>query len=657
MVSLPTTLNTRVIGSRDIAWLSAGFLLACVPHLLRMPVWISLLTIAVAGGRLLQLRMRGKSVPKWLLILIAVSASAGILLQYRTLFGRDAGVALLVVMLALKLLETRTQRDGMLLGFLCCFLLVTNFLHSQTIPTAAYMLGCAWLLIACLINMQYTGPWPGWRPSVRRAGILIVQGVPLMLVLFLLFPRIQGPLWGLPQDAYAGLSGLSDNMSPGSLNSLILSDAIAFRASFNGNIPEPKDLYWRGPVLWDYDGRTWTAPRIVQSTNDLPDIKPQIEYTVTLEPHNKRWLFALEFPGMKPPRSIATLDMQLLSFTPVRSRVRYEMVSSIGVAYGADDDQSMLSRNLRLPPETNPRTSAYADELRKKFPDDRNLVGEVLARFRNENFVYTLSPPLLGEHPVDEFLFETRRGFCEHYASAFTVLMRAAGIPARVVTGYLGGEINPVGEYILVRQADAHAWVEVWLKNTGWVRVDPTAAVSPARVERGIASALPRSDVLPMFVRGDFALLQRMRLTLDSVTYTWNQWVLGYTPDRQRRFLSYIGFSEATWQTLAFILMVCAGVAILIGAGFALRDLRGVREDAVKKIYDKFCRKLTRHGLQRDVAEGPLDFARRAGQRLPDFAAAIQEITALYIALRYGGDAKAASMQIFRQRADKFSVK
>ncbi len=660
MVSLPTTLNTRIIGSRDILWLGAGFLLASLPHLLRMPIWISLLAIAIAGWRLLQLRMRSKPAAKWLMVLIAFAASVGILMQYRTLFGRDAGVALLVIMLALKLLETRNQRDGMLLSFLGCFLLVTNFLHSQTIPTAVYMLGCAWLLVASLIGMQYTGAWPGWRQPVRRAGVLILQGIPLMLVLFLLFPRLQGPLWGLPQDAYAGMSGLSDNMSPGSLNSLILSDAVAFRATFSGKIPEPKDLYWRGPVLWDYDGKTWTAPRIVQSTNDLPDNGTQIEYTVTVEPHNKRWLFALEFPGIRPPRSISTRDMQLLSFTPVRSRLRYDMTSSIGTAYGADDDRSLLERNLRLPPDTNPRTNAFAGELRKKFPNDRNLVADVLTRFRNENFVYTLSPPLLGEHPVDEFLFETRRGFCEHYASAFTVLMRAAGIPARVVTGYLGGEINPVGEYILVRQADAHAWVEIWLENTGWVRVDPTAAVSPARVERGIASALPSSDVLPMFVRGDYALLQRMRLTLDSVTYTWNQWVLGYTPDRQRRLLSYVGFSEATWQTLAFMLMFCAGFAVLIGAVFALRDLRGVREDAVKKIYGRFCRKLERRGLLRDPAEGPRVFAQRAAQQRPELATAVDEITSLYIALRYGGESGTERgterMQAFKSRVRAFTA-
>lgn len=659
MALLPTRLDARTLVPRETTWLAAGFVAAAAPHLLRLPLWISALILFICGWRLYLARRNLQIPAKWLLGVIAVSAAAGVMLQYRTLFGRDAGVALLVVMLAFKLLETRTLRDGMLLGFLGCFLLVTNFLHSQTIPTAVYMLGCSWLLITILINLQYTGAWPGWRPGVRRAGILLAQAVPLMAVLFLLFPRVQGPLWGLPRDAYAGLSGLSDNMSPGSLNSLILSDAVAFRAAFRSRIPEPKELYWRGPVLWDYDGRTWTAPRIVQRIDELPAPAGQAEfdYTVTLEPHNKRWLFALEFPGQRPSRSMATADMQLLSFTPVRSRMRYDMTSSALPAYGRNEDRTVLLRALRLPAESNPRTLAYAQELRRKFPLDRDLVDAVLNQFRSENFVYTLSPPLLGGEPVDEFLFDTRRGFCEHYASAFTVLMRAAGIPARVVTGYLGGEINPVGEYILVRQADAHAWVEIWLPNAGWMRVDPTAAVSPARVERGIASALPASDNLPIFVRGDFEMLQRIRLTWDSVTYTWNQWVLGYTPDRQRLFLTHLGFSEATWRTLAVLMMIFAGIAVLIGAALTLRELRAARADPVKAAYERFCRKLARHGLPRGAAEGPRVYARRAAQWRPDVAGAVHDITDRYVALRYGRRRAADAVQDLQRRINAFGLK
>jgi transglutaminase-like putative cysteine protease len=658
MAQRPVSLNKRTITARETFGLGAAFLLASTSHLLRLPLWLSALIGVIVLWRL-YLAQRNLAAPrKWLLVLIAIAAAAGILLEYRTLLGRDAGVALLVVMLALKLMETRSQRDGTLLGFLGFFLLVTNFLYSQTMGTALYMLACAWLLITVLIGMQFTGPWPGWRQPARRAAVLLLQAVPLMLVLFLLFPRIQGPLWGLPHDAHAGLSGLSDNMSPGSLNSLILSDAVAFRAAFRGRIPEAKALYWRGPVLWDYDGRTWTAPRFVFNANELPSGEPTIEYNVTLEPHNKRWLFALEMPTQRPPRAVATRDMQLLSATPVRSRMRYDMSSQLQAAYGAEDGESILQRALQLPEGYNPRTLNHAKELRRKYRDDRQLVSAVLTDFRNENFVYTLSPPLLGQHAVDEFLFDTRRGFCEHYASAFTVLMRAAGIPARVVTGYQGGQVNPVGDYVLIRQADAHAWAEIWLSGTGWVRVDPTAAVSPARVERGIGSALPSSDALPMFVRGDFAFLQRMRLTWDSVTYTWNQWVLGYNPERQRQFLASLGFSDATWQILAMVLFVCAGIAVLLGAALALRDLRsGGRRDAVRVAYDRFCSKLARLGLPRHPAEGPLVYARRAAQSHPEAASAIDEVTRHYIALRYGTAGTTDAIRHFQLLVRKFTTK
>ncbi len=656
MARLPTTLSTRLLGAAETYWLSAGLLFASLAHLLRLPLWLTSLVGIVFGWRLYLASPGRTPPPKWLLVVVALSATAGILLEYRTLFGREAGVALLVVMLAMKLLETRHLRDGMLLVFLGCFLLITNFLYSQTIPTAIYMLACSWLLLTGLINMQYTGTTPHWRVTAKRSGMLLLQALPLMLVLFLLFPRIQGPLWGLPQDSHSGLSGLSDTMSPGSLNELILSDAIAFRAAFRGRIPEARELYWRGPVLWDYDGRAWTAPRHTRLTGDLPESKTPVEYTVTLEPHNKRWLFALEFPGQRPPRSFVSRDMQLLSPTPVRSRMRYEMKSALQAAYGVNESDNILQQALELPQGYNPRTASYAQELRKQFKDDGQLVSAVLSKFRNKKYFYTLSPPLLGVHGVDEFLFDTRRGFCEHYASAFTVLMRAAGIPARVVTGYQGGQINPVGDYILVRQADAHAWAEIWLTGTGWVRVDPTAAVSPARVERGIASALPSSDPLPTFVRGDFALLQQLRLTWDSVTYTWNQWVLGYSPERQRLLLSRLGFSDATWQRLAVILVICAGIAVLIGAAFALRDLRRTRDDEIRAAYNRFCAKLARRGLRRNQAEGPLVFADRACRLRPELKQPVRDITKLYVGLRYGKTSSPQEVQNLKQQIRRFAA-
>jgi transglutaminase-like putative cysteine protease len=654
MALKPFNLDARPLLGREVVLLAACFLCASMAHLLRMPNWLGALVLATVLLRLYLVRGNRRLPGKWLLGLIAFAAAAGILLEYRTLLGRDAGVALLVVMLALKLLEGRSLRDGSLLATLGFFLLVTNFLYSQTLLTGLYMLGCAWLLVVALVSLQYAGSWPGWKPPARRAAALMVQALPLMLVLFLLFPRLQGPLWGLPHDAYAGLTGLSDNMSPGSLNSLIQSDAVAFRAEFRGRIPEAPALYWRGPVLWDYDGQTWTAPRFISNVEEMPEVDgTTIDYSVTLEPHNKRWLFALEMPTLRPPRSYLTRDMQLLSPTPVRSRMRYEMSSRLQPAYGADDSPALLQRALQLPPGYNPRTLKLAAELRRRHADDRQLVDAVLQTFRNENYVYTLSPPLLGQHAVDEFLFDTRRGFCEHYSSAFTVLMRAAGIPARVVTGYQGGQINPVGEYVLIRQADAHAWAEVWLKDAGWVRVDPTAAVSPARVERGIASALPSTDPLPIFVRGDYAALQRLRLTWDSITYTWNQWVLGYNPERQRRFLSSLGFNDATWQTLTALLVTAAGLALLAGALLVLRELRPGRVDAARALYERFRRRLARLGVAAGPAEGPIAFADRAAALRPDLADWLRRVTAQYVAIRYGGDRSAQALRRLRQQLSK----
>jgi len=654
MALKPLNLDARPLLGREVALLAVCFLCASLAHLLRMPNWLGALVIVTVLLRLYLARVNRPLPGKWLLALIAVGAAGGILLEYRTLLGRDAGVALLVVMLALKLLEGRSQRDASLLATLGFFLLVTNFLYSQTLLTGLYMLACAWLLLAALVSLQFVGAWPGWRPPALRSAALLLQALPLMLVLFLLFPRLQGPLWGLPHDAYAGLTGLSDNMSPGSLNSLIQSDAVAFRAEFRGRIPEAPALYWRGPVLWDYDGQTWTAPRFVSNLNEMPESEgPTIDYTVTLEPHNKRWLFALEMPTLRPPRSYLTRDMQLLSPTPVRARMRYDMSSRLQPAYGGDDSPALLQRALQLPAGYNPRTMRLAAELRRRYSDDRQLVAAVLQTFRNENYVYTLTPPLLGQHAVDEFLFDTRRGFCEHYSSAFTVLMRAAGIPARVVTGYQGGQINPVGEYVLIRQADAHAWAEVWVKDAGWVRVDPTAAVSPARVERGIASALPSTDPLPIFVRGDYAALQRLRLTWDSITYTWNQWVLGYSPERQRRFLSSLGFSDATWQTLAALLVTAAGLALLVGALLVLRELRPGRVDAARALYDRFRRRLARLGVVAGPAEGPAAFAERAAALRPDLADWLRRVTSQYVAIRYGGDRSLQALQRLRQQIRK----
>jgi protein-glutamine gamma-glutamyltransferase len=641
---------------RHILALLVGLAMVTAPHAGRLPWWLVGLVVTLSAWRAYLGYARLPLPGRWLLIFVVLGATAGVYFNYRTIFGRDAGVALLVVMLALKLLESRVLRDAMLLSFLGYFLVITNFLYSQTIPTALYMLACVWVITATMIGLHHTRNEPRFRVHLRNAGLYLAQCTPLMLVLFLLFPRVSGPLWGLPQDAHTGVSGLSDTMTPGSISNLILSDAVAFRVRFDKALPQPKHLYWRGPVMWDFDGRTWTAPRVIYGAPEIGTNGRPVSYELTLEPHNMRWLFALDLPGRVPPRALASSDFQLLAVEPVNNRIRYQMVSFLESSYGIAENRYALRRALSLPEGSNPRTIEFARALRAKHADDRELMREVLALFRNEKFFYTLSPPLLGEHPVDEFLFSTRSGFCEHYSSAFAVLMRAAGIPARVVTGYLGGEVNQFGNYLIVRQADAHAWAEVWIRGEGWVRIDPTAAVSPMRVESGISAALPDRELLPLLVRGDFESLRRLRLTWDLMANTWNQWVLGYTPERQRLLLSRVGIDDAAWHTLAMAMVVASFFVVLVLVAFLLRSIRARVRDPVKIAYIRFCEKLNHKGLPRHPSEGPVDYARRLAGTRPDLGPAVTAITQLYVALRYGTEAGGASLVEFERRVRQFAA-
>ena len=639
-----------------VLWLLLSLTLIAIPHALRLPWWLVALSATLAAWRGYLAYGRHTLPNRWALLLIVLVATVGIYLNYRTIFGRDAGVALLVVMLGLKLLEMRSLRDAMLLIFLGYFLVVTSFLYSQTIFSALYMLACVWIITATMVNLHYGREEPPFATPLRVGGVLLAQSVPLMLVLFLLFPRVSGPLWGLPQDAYAGATGLSDTMAPGSLSNLILSDAVAFRVKFDSEIPPPKELYWRGPVMRDFDGQTWSTSRFIYGSPHFTKTGKPITYQVTLEPHNKRWLFALDLPARAVPHSATGADFQIRSFSPINNRIRYEMASFLNYSYGGDENSRALRRALQLPAGFNPRTVALAQTLRRKFADDHKLVREVLAMFRKQSFYYTLSPPPLGRDSVDEFLFRTRRGFCEHYASAFAVLMRAAGIPARIVTGYLGGEVNELGNYLIVRQADAHAWTEVWFKDEGWVRVDPTAAVSPLRVEAGISAAIPRSEPLPILVRGDFEALRQLRFTWDLVANSWNQWVLGYTPERQRRLLTGMGIDDSAWYTLTVIMLVLAAFIVVILAAFMLRRLRARVHDPVRTAYLRFCDKLRRAGLPRAAEEGPIDYARRLEQARPDLALPVAAITRLYIVLRYGAETSSAALQELRRRIKELSV-
>ncbi len=639
----------------QVGWLLFALALVTLPHVERLPWWVTLLAVTLLIWRIYITWHALHMPPKWLLFVIAGGTIGGIYLHYGRLLGRDSGVTLLVVMLALKLLEMAALRDAMVLVFLCYFLVITNFLYSQTIPTALYLLLVVWVITATLIGFQFRQQQPGFRYQFRSAGMLLLQSVPLMLVLFVLFPRVSGPLWGMPQDALSGTTGLSDEMSPGSVSKLLTSDAVALRATFRSEVPRANQLYWRGPVMWDFDGYTWTASRLGnQLQREVQRSGNPIEYTVTVEPHSRRWLFALDLPARAPAPARLTGDFQILSPAPVSRRTRYDMVSHANWRDNAELQSFEKQRALALPARSNPRSAALAERMRKGVADDRAYAAAVLAMFSNQNFYYTTTPPLLGTNPVDEFLFSTKAGFCEHYASAFAVLMRAGGVPARVVTGYQGGEVNYVGAYLTVRQADAHAWTEVWFTNEGWVRVDPTAAVSPNRVESGIAAAAPQSESLPRQVRGEYEWLQRARMTWDSATNSWNQLVLEYTQERQFQLMERAGIDNATWQKLATIMFMLATAVTLVIGLIMLYRVRAQRPDPLVHAYNRFCAKLARHGVTRHPSEGPVAFSRRAGATRPDLRDLIETISAFYVQLRYGSSASATGAKELMAKVNAF---
>ncbi len=617
-----------------LPWLLATAVATVAPHAEHLPPWLTLLVAAALLWRAWLWQRRQTLPPRWLLALLVLGAIAAIGWQFRSLFGRDAGVAMLVLFMALKPLEMHTRRDALVVVMLGYFLLLTHYFYSQSIPTGLWLLAACTLLTAALLRL-HGGAQP-FSAIARRAGILLLQALPFMFILYLLFPRVSGPLWGLPQDAHAGRSGLSNEMAPGSISNLILSGAIAFRSRFADELPEKSELYWRGPVFDEYDGLTWRAAAPV---GNAAPAEPVIEargkthaYTSILEAHNQRWLLALDVPTSLPADSALAPTLAALAREPLRLRSRFSFASSVDYRANRVEAPATLQQALTLPAQLNPRARALADEWKSRPP--QQIAERALTMFRTQDFHYTLRPPLLAAHAVDEFLFDTRRGFCEHYASAFVFLMRAAGVPARVVAGYQGGEVNPVDGYLVVRQSDAHAWAEIWLAGEGWVRIDPTAAVAPSRIEQGIAAALPAGEPLPGIVRLDADWLRQLRNRWEAANNTWNQWVLGYNPQRQREVLSRLGLPDPDWQKMSAALAVLCALALAVVALWTLPRRRPA--DPVQRAWQRYCRELGRRGVRRAAWEGPLDFAQRVARARPDLAALTRQAAETYAGLRYG---------------------
>lgn len=611
--------------------------LVAIPHALHLPLWVLGLALPIIVWQFMA-AVRDWPLPGRLLrFTLAALMFGAVFIGFGRVNGQEAGVSLLVLMLTLKLCEIRSHRDAMLFLSLTCFLLVTQFLFSQSLAMAAYLVIGTWLLMAAFVDIG-SGGAP--RAALGESARLLAQALPIAALLFVLFPRIPGPLWGLPSDAGArATTGLSDSMSPGTITNLALSQGVALRAEFAGDVPPPAQRYWRGPVLWDFDGQTWSsnnANEQLPSATITPANGRRWQVDITLEPTRHDWLIALDVPVSADRPTARSAGATLTARDDVNQRIRYRAVSIAGGVLDAQLADTTRRRALLLPVEGNERARHLAQRWRAQGKSPMETVQAALLRFRQLPFHYTLTPPATRRNNgIDDFMFETQAGFCEHYAGAFTFLMRAAGVPARVVTGYQGAERATVGDYWLVRNADAHAWSEVWIAERGWVRVDPTAAVAPERIESGVAASIADRSALPYMARAGGDAWYRAQMIWDGINAGWNRWFLAYGPQLQQRMLDLLGLGGGWGRVMLALTAGVVGLLTLVSAGIAWRLRRIGDADPVIAAWRRVCVRLAAIGYPRGASEGPRAYGRRIVALRPDLAASVDALTARYVQLRY----------------------
>ncbi|MDA9298168.1 DUF3488 and transglutaminase-like domain-containing protein [Pseudomonadales bacterium] len=643
------------IPRNSLVWMLAAQIAVIVPHVPRLPVWVTLICVGCGLWRVMVYQGRWSYPGRWTKVVFVIAGLVGIGVGYQgRVYGLEPAVALLVIAFVLKLLEMQHKRDAYIVILLGYFVAITEFLFFQSIPYALYILFSVVLITAALIGLNQTQSHRQPLKTLKLAATLMVQSIPMMLVLFVLFPRIS-PLWTVPLESQAAKSGVTDRMSPGDIASLSLSPELAFKASFNGPVPGPSQLYWRGLVLENYDGKTWTrrtnlTDGIWRDSQTMPVWAKHIErlgdtqsYSIILEPTRQNWLFSLAAADLSANADIAMLDDYTLAYVHrrgVTTKFKYAVTSDLEYRLETDLSDEVRQRTTNLPSGSNPRARELANLLYAAATSDADYVNRVLIYYADEEFVYTLAPPVLGDNDIDEFLFDSQRGFCEHYAGSFVFMMRTAGIPARIVLGYQGGEYNALANYIAVHQFDAHSWAEVWYEGRGWVRVDPTRMVSPERIQRGLESAVADENTflanspLSWLKYRQLLWLQDLRQQLDAIGHYWDNWVVGYNPRTQLEFLSTY-FENINASRLGLLMLTTFFVLLGIVALFVLRTRNTRLLTAVDQQYLRFCQLLAKQGLVRQTGEGPWSYNERVSQTRPDLAPVVTRVTREYTRLNY----------------------
>lgn len=641
--------------------LMTAMLFAALPHIEHLSPWIMSGFGFLIIWRYLMDLYPSLQPGRFLLFTVTIMGALLVYQQYQRFYGREGGTALLLMGMGLKLLEMKTRREVYLLIDLIFFLALTQFLFTQSIFMGVFTLVSVTLGVATLISTN-AGSAFSLRESISQSARLVLQALPVMLVLFFLFPRIPGPLWQLPEDGQTHQTGIGDVLEPGSVSHLGLSKELAFRVNFEGAPPPAHERYWRGAVFWNTDGKKWTAAKGQAQSGQVPleTSGNNYRYSLILEPHWQKWLFSLEMPTRLPSEAEISQEFMVLIKDKLTDRRRFDMVSNsrYRITQLSTQEKEM---GLQLPAEKSARITNLVQSWQSLDNSPTAMVRSALNLFHEENFVYTLNPQALNEHPVEEFLFETRRGFCEHYATAFVILMRTAGIPARVITGYQGGQLNPIGNFLEVRQSEAHAWAEVWLDDKGWIRVDPTAAVAPSRIEEGIDPDLIDADGSVLFdVNAESSggrnsllrqFLRQSRILTGSLDHAWNRFVLSYDRSKQNRLLEQLGIKD--WKIWAVYIYGLLGLSVaLVLVLFRVKPK--TRLDESVRLYNQFLARLGKQGIIRKKNEGPLDFAERSAKLLPEQEKAIKAITAIYIRQRYGRLASPENLLYLRQLVNRF---
>ncbi len=651
------------IPRNSLAWVMVSLTAVILPHVPRMSAWLIVLCMVCIGVRVLIYQGRISYPGPLLKISLVVLTVLAIAMEFgRNIFSTEAMVSVLVVGISLKLLEMRQKRDVLLVIYLCYFTVVAQFIYSQSIPIAIYMVVCLALITAALISLSQSEHMQDPRRTLGLSVRMLALSVPMMLALFLLFPRMS-PLWAVPLQRNAALSGLSENMAPGDIGNLIRSAEVAFRVKFLDPPPPKAELYWRALTLDFFNGRNWSrrsspmdgaqrlGPQRQSTASWFEAIEveaPGIRYNIIQEPTGQRWLFNLKMPVLNQDGMLMLRDFQLESIRPVTQRLTYDVTSYLNHRADLRPDQGAMRRALNLPEQGNPLARQFANELWQRTGTPLSYANAVLAIFREQPFFYTLEPGTLGADAIDEFLFTSRAGFCEHYASAFTFLMRAAGVPARVVTGYQGGEFNPYDDTLIVRQYDAHAWSEIWLEGEGWIRMDPTAAVAPHRIDLGSEMAFQNEEGFlensrfSMLRFRNYPLVNMIRLRLETIDYAWNRWVLNYDAGNQSRLFSRL-LGVITPQKLVFVLMGLLALTMSLLAWFLLRQKRPHLHDRAVRLYLRHCDFLARHGCCRLPGEGALSFLERVKKSHPEWADGMEDITRQFITLTYVNNERSSS--------------